>query len=202
MKIKHPEILVLFIPANCISVLQPADIIIQRPLKHAFMLQFNAWTMDNITKQLNKGEEVALDFKMSTIKPLLCCWLHKAWLHVFQKQDMILKGWKQAGLSSAFDKDFQVQAMKDNMTSSLFPTSDARISTMIEQECPNEDSTLDPNDTVEEAMEQSLNKVATFYSVPTNIASVSNLQALARRAAKSKPASKQKKVRLFLKCTI
>jgi hypothetical protein len=86
MKKKYLEILVLFMLTNCTSILQPANMIIQISLKHAFMLQFNAWTMDNITKQLDKGEEVVLDFKMSTIKPLLCCWLHKAWLHVFQKK--------------------------------------------------------------------------------------------------------------------
>ena len=50
IKRKHPEILILFIPANCTSILQPAHIIIQRPLKHAFMNQFNSWTMENITK--------------------------------------------------------------------------------------------------------------------------------------------------------
>jgi hypothetical protein len=44
-----------------------------------------------------------------------------------------------------------------------------------------------------EAKEQSLNKVATLCLVPTNTASVSNLRALARRAAKSKPTSRQKK---------
>ena len=121
IKRKHLEILILFIPANCISVLQVANIIIQRPLKHAFMLQFNSWTMENITKQLENGEEVTLDFKMSTIKPLLCQWLHKAWFHVFEKPNMFCKGWKQVELLRAFDKEFQIQVMKDNMIAPLFP---------------------------------------------------------------------------------
>jgi hypothetical protein len=133
IKKKHPKILILFIPANCTAVLQPADIIIQRPLKHAFILQFNSWTMDNISKQLDKGSEVELDFKISTIKPLLYSWLHKAWLHVFFKQDMICKGWEKAGLLRAFEKSFQVEAMKDNITTPLFPTiQDPNATNMME----------------------------------------------------------------------
>jgi hypothetical protein len=135
VKKKHPEILILFIPANCTAVLQPADIIIQRPLKHAFMLQFNSWTIENVSKQLDKGLEVELDFKMSTIKPLLCSWLHKAWFHVFEKQDMICKGWEKAGLLRAFEKSFQVEAMKDNITTPLFPTiQDPNATNMMEQD--------------------------------------------------------------------
>jgi hypothetical protein len=46
--------------------------------------------------------------------------------------------------------------MKDNMISSLFSTSDVKTSTMIDQECSNEDSTSNPNDIVEEVLERSL----------------------------------------------
>jgi hypothetical protein len=57
MKIKHPEIVMLFILANYTSVLQLADIIIQKPLKHAIMLEINSWTMENINKQLESESE-------------------------------------------------------------------------------------------------------------------------------------------------
>jgi hypothetical protein len=36
MKSKNPQIHLLFIPANCTLVFQPADVILQRPFKHAF----------------------------------------------------------------------------------------------------------------------------------------------------------------------
>jgi hypothetical protein len=165
VKKKHPEILILFIPTNCRAVLQPADIIIQRPLKHAFMLQFNSWTMENVSKQLDKGSEVELNFKMSTIKPLLCSWLHKAWLHVFKKQDMICKGWEKASLLRAFEKSFQVEAMKDNITTPLFPTiQDPNATNMME------------HDSMEAALAQSLNRITTLRSCSTKTAaSIANL---------------------------
>jgi hypothetical protein len=194
VKTKHPQILILFIPANCTAVLQPADIIIQRPLKHAFMLQFNSWTMDNINKQLEKGDEVFLDFKMSAIKPLLCSWLHKAWLHVFEKQDMIVKGWRQAGLLRSFEKTFQIEAMKDNIRSPLFPTmQDPSTTSIIEQEFTGEDGASDPNDSMEASMEQSLNRVSKLCAGPTKTASsMANLRAQARRAIQPPPASKRR----------
>lgn len=36
LKISHPQILFIFVPANCTNVSQPADVILQRPFKHGF----------------------------------------------------------------------------------------------------------------------------------------------------------------------
>ena len=40
----HPEILLIFVPANCTSVFQPADVILERPFKHSFRQQFDMHT--------------------------------------------------------------------------------------------------------------------------------------------------------------
>jgi hypothetical protein len=52
MKRTHPKIHLLFIPANCTSIFQPTDVIFQQPFKHAFCQEFNKFTMEVITKQL------------------------------------------------------------------------------------------------------------------------------------------------------
>jgi len=44
MKKYHLTILVIFILANCTSELQPQDVVLQQPLKHAFKVEFNTWT--------------------------------------------------------------------------------------------------------------------------------------------------------------
>ena len=120
---------------------------------------------------------------MSTIKPLLCQWLYKAWFYVFEKPNMICKGWKQAGLLRAFDKEFQIQAMKDNMTVPLFPTRpDSHTSSAIEADMRNEDVTSNPNDSIEDSMQQSLNHVATLCSGASTATSISKLRMLAKRA--------------------
>jgi hypothetical protein len=120
MRANHPQIHVLYIPANCTRIYQLADVILQRPFKHAFRQQFNKYTMDLISKQLDSGEEVKVDFKMSTLKSKLCSWLFSAWLHVSSKQDMVKKGWEKCGLLRSFYSNFQKEALLENMKTPLF----------------------------------------------------------------------------------
>ena len=71
-KIHHPEIFVLYIPTNCTSIYQPANVVIQRPFKRTFRQEFNKFTMDTILSQLKGGKDVQMDFEMSKLKPHLC----------------------------------------------------------------------------------------------------------------------------------
>ena len=41
LKLTHPLVKIVFVPANCTSVLQPANVILQRPFKHAFRNQYD-----------------------------------------------------------------------------------------------------------------------------------------------------------------
>jgi hypothetical protein len=52
MKESHQEILIIFVPANCTSVFQSTDVILQKPFKHEFRQEFNSFTSDDIMKQL------------------------------------------------------------------------------------------------------------------------------------------------------
>jgi hypothetical protein len=49
----HPTILLIFIPTNCTSVYQPADVILQRLFKHGFHQQFDNYSTESIGKQLD-----------------------------------------------------------------------------------------------------------------------------------------------------
>jgi hypothetical protein len=69
-------------------------VILQRPFKHAFRLEFNKYTIDIITSQLQGEREVKMDKKMSILKPRICGWLFTAWHHLTIKLDMVKKGWK------------------------------------------------------------------------------------------------------------
>ena len=115
MKIHHPEIHVLYIPANCTSVFQPADVVIQRPFKHAFRQKFNQFIIHGYYNKSDVEELMHIDFKMSKLKPHICHWLYKAWIYVSSKINMISRGWEQAGLLRAFNREFQKQAMMDNI---------------------------------------------------------------------------------------
>ena len=75
MKDNYSQVHVLYILANCISIYQTADAILQRPFKHVFRQEFNKYTMSIITSQIETNFNIKVDFKMSTLKPLLCAWL-------------------------------------------------------------------------------------------------------------------------------
>ncbi len=76
IKKKHTNILLIFIPTNCTSELQPAYVILQKPLKHAFKVHYNSWTSQTIEDQIYDGHELEVDFKMSNLKHRICNWLH------------------------------------------------------------------------------------------------------------------------------
>lgn len=46
---------VVYVPANCTSKLQPADVILQRPLKAAFRTNFNTWLCNKVQDQFEGG---------------------------------------------------------------------------------------------------------------------------------------------------
>ena len=79
MKNNYPHVHVLYIPENCTSIYQPADVIIQCPFKHALRQEFNKYTMSMITSHIETNSNIKVDFKMTTLKPLLCSWLFTSW---------------------------------------------------------------------------------------------------------------------------
>src|ERR1700737_3616925 len=66
IKEKHPNILLIFVPANCTSIYQPPDVILQRPFKHGFRKAFDIYTTAMIDKQDEEEEgkkrEIDLSF--------------------------------------------------------------------------------------------------------------------------------------------
>jgi hypothetical protein len=76
-----PRIHLVFVPANCTSELQVADVILQRPFKHGVRLRFNKWAALILKEQIESGELVGLSpfLKMSSIKPLCLQWIMESW---------------------------------------------------------------------------------------------------------------------------
>ena len=74
IKVKHPNILVIYVPTNCTNKSQLVNVILQKPLKHAFKVHFKRWTSLTIKEQIDKSDELEIDFQMSNLKPRLCKW--------------------------------------------------------------------------------------------------------------------------------
>ena len=81
LRTHHPRIHLVFVPPNCTSQLQVADVILQRPFKHGLRCAFNAWAASIIKEQVEKEELVGLTpyLKMSLIKPLILEWCIESW---------------------------------------------------------------------------------------------------------------------------
>jgi hypothetical protein len=174
MRANHPRIHVLYIPANCTSIYQPADVILQRPFKHAFRQQFNKYTMDLISKQINSGEEVKVDFKMSTLKPKLC-----SWLYVSSKQDMVKKGWEKCGLLRSFYSNFQKEALLENMKTPLFKLETNEVMEMDSNMVNGEEET-DAMESLDTIMIDSLSRIEKL-SCTSSTPSMASLHEVARK---------------------
>jgi hypothetical protein len=177
MKRTSPLIHLLFVPANCTSIFQPADVILQRPFKHAFRQEFNKYTMEVIKNQLESSSDVKVDTKMSTLKPLICQWLFTAWHHLTTKLDMVEKGWKHTGLLKAFEPEFQKQAMVDNIKTPLFKSIEGDIA--METNNTNEDEETCGEVSLDTILEESLTK-AQLLTSKNKTPSMTSLRGIAR----------------------
>ena len=81
LRTHHPRIHLIFIPANCTSKLQVADVALQRPFKSSISRSFDDWATSMLHQQITSGAEVSLkaSFGMPVIKPLLLQWCVASW---------------------------------------------------------------------------------------------------------------------------
>ncbi len=95
LRTHHPRIHLVFVPANCTSKLQVADVALQRPFKHGITHRFNQWVSGQIVKQIADGEVTGLAefLKMSTIKPLALQWCIESWQALRDNPALIVSGW-------------------------------------------------------------------------------------------------------------
>jgi hypothetical protein len=115
MKKNYHWIIILFVPANCTSKLQPADVVHQRTLKYHFKQGFNLWLAGEISKQIAGGVadgDVKCDFRIGVLREGLCGWLLDAWRQLADMKEMTVRGWAKCGLIRPFDREFQNEALE------------------------------------------------------------------------------------------
>lgn len=124
MKQKHQNIYLVYVPPNCTSKLQVADVMLQYPFKHAVKSRFNLWAANIIEEQINsENEEVGLrnQLKMSVLKPLLLQWCYESWKRMSEQRLYIQSAWHNSiyFLLNPFDIDVQLNAVKDAVEQTL-----------------------------------------------------------------------------------
>jgi hypothetical protein len=125
IKSKYNKSLVLvYVPPNCTSKLQVADVMLQFPFKHHVKQLFNQHVNRWVGEQLQLGVDTIntkVLLKMSNIKPLLLTWCHEAWLTVKNNPVMIMAGWQKAVFAhfDVFDVNKQAQAVEEQLDNVL-----------------------------------------------------------------------------------
>jgi len=120
LKAHHKRIHVLYVPANCTSELQVADVILQRPFKCGLRKRFNDWAADLIQEQITQNNVIGLSpyLKMSLIKPRVLQWCLDSWkrLQEGNGRDYIKFGWHRCcrSLFDVLDPIKRAQAVEED----------------------------------------------------------------------------------------
>jgi hypothetical protein len=180
LKNTHPLVKTIFVLANCTSVFQPTDVILQRPFKHAFRNEFDEWSLDQISQQLEdstESKEIKLQTKLSILKPLICLWLYNAWLHIHKKK-MIQIGWEKCELLQPFQADFQAASLDANISSPLFKEN-AQVEHTTNKEDLVED--IEPDTSIDAVMQDSLKNLVEVTGLQASGARISTIKGAAKK---------------------
>ena len=129
LRTKFPRIHLVFVPPNCTSQLQVADVLLQRPFKHGIRQCFNNWAATTLKQQIDDDNIIGLSpfLKMSCIKPLVLEWVLNSWNKLKQGRQFIKVGWHTCCVS-LFDVHDQVKRLqvveevaKDELDRALVP---------------------------------------------------------------------------------
>jgi hypothetical protein len=115
MKANYPKYHLVYVPAGCTGVAQPADVILQRPFKAGVVNAFNHWMTYKIHHLIKGGaapSEVKVDSGMTVMKPLLVEWVWSSWRDLKDRGELIVKGWGKCGLGEVLNAAKQVEAMR------------------------------------------------------------------------------------------
>ena len=86
------------------AYLQPLDLTVNRSCKAFLRNQAQTWYSHQVQSQIEKGiqpDKVSVDLRISVLKPLHTKWLVQFYDYMQSNKDIILKGWKRSGVSTA-----------------------------------------------------------------------------------------------------
>jgi hypothetical protein len=125
LRTHHPRVHLVYIPANCTSKLQVADVTLQRPFKSSIRRNFDLWAANMLRQQMAAGAVVGLKehFGMPVLKPLLLQWCVESWKELQQRKDIIAEGWYKCVVSlyDVHDPNKRVEAMREVSEQALDP---------------------------------------------------------------------------------
>ena len=110
----YPHYHLVYVPAGCTGIAQPADVILQRPLKAGIVNAFSYWMATEIHLLIKNGaapNEVKVGTGMVRLKPLLVEWVWASWRDLKDKTALIVKGWAKCGLGEVLVERKQIEGL-------------------------------------------------------------------------------------------
>lgn len=93
----HPLMHLVFVPANCTSHLQVADVVLQKSFKAKLRDRFSEWAATLIKQQALAGDITGLrtHLGLKELRPLVLDWCLFAWTHLASPEGkmLIISGW-------------------------------------------------------------------------------------------------------------
>ena len=95
------------VPNNMTSYLQPLDLTVNRSCKAFLRNQAQKWYSEQVQAQIMNGiqpHKVCVDLRISVLKPLHAKWVVQFYDYMRSNKDIILKGWRRSGVSAALEE--------------------------------------------------------------------------------------------------
>ena len=107
-RLKENNIHVVLVPNNMTHLFQPLDLTVNKHCKSFLKNCFSEWYSQQIANQLaveKKMEEIEINFKLTTIKPLHAKWVVEFYSEITAEPGakVIVNGWKASGIFDAVE---------------------------------------------------------------------------------------------------
>lgn len=107
-KLSANRLIYVTIPPNCTDLLQPMDLSVNKSAKSFLKNEFESWYAAQVCDQLSGSadiNEVKVDLSLNRMKPLGAKWLTKLYDYMKTKPEIVIYGFREAGISSVFGLD-------------------------------------------------------------------------------------------------
>lgn len=98
---------VRYIPGGCTSLLQPLDLVINKPFKEKMKMFYNEWLK---TEGLSRNNITPKGYIKAPSAAILIRWVHQAWESI--PKELVIKAFKTAGMVNFFWK--KITSFKDS----------------------------------------------------------------------------------------
>ncbi len=113
--------IILYLPANCTSVLQPLDLSFNAALKRIMTDSFLEYQSQKFHEQIqSSAEQLKLDLRISVIKPEHAKWLMRSFDELKNRAEIVTKGWEMAGISDVLARKDEIITMNRSIIQNPF----------------------------------------------------------------------------------